>query len=101
MKVITVSASKEYDVKIGSGLLGTLGAETAALCKGRKAAIITDSTVWPLYGDAAKCSLENAGFQTVSYVFPAGEASKNGMVYLEVLNFLAEKMLKAEKTGCN
>ena len=93
MKTITVSASKEYDVKIGGGLLRDLGAETAALCKGRKAAIISDSTVWPLYGEIAKSSLEAAGFETVHYVFPAGEVSKNGAVYLDILNFLAENHL--------
>lgn len=93
MKTITVSASKEYKVKISSGLLRDLGTETVALCKGRKAAIISDSTVWPLYGETAKSSLETAGFETVHYVFSAGEASKNGTVYLDILNFLAENHL--------
>ncbi|MBP3305294.1 MAG: 3-dehydroquinate synthase [Oscillospiraceae bacterium] len=90
MKTITVSASKNYDVKIGAGLLPSLGAETAAVCKVGTAAIISDSTVWPLYGKAAKESLENAGYRVVSYVFPAGEASKCGATYLAILNFLAQ-----------
>ena len=90
MKTITVSASREYRVKIGSGLMSTLGRETTSVCTPGKAAIVSDSTVWPLYGEAAQKSLENAGFEVVSYVFPAGEASKNGDVYLSLLNFLAE-----------
>lgn len=93
MKTITVSASKTYNVKIGDRLLDTLGREAAAVCKPGKAAIISDSNVWPLYGDIAEKSLQSAGFQTVSYVFPAGEASKNGNTYLSILNFLAESQI--------
>jgi 3-dehydroquinate synthase len=90
MKTIHVTASKEYDVKIGAGLLTTLGTEVAAVCKTGTAAIISDSNVWPLYGEIAAKSLANAGFRAVHYVFPAGEASKNGSVYLQLLNVLAE-----------
>ena len=90
MKTITVSASREYEVRIGAGLLASLGAETAAVCKAGTAAIVSDSTVWPLYGSAAEESLTAAGLKTVHYVFPAGEASKNGDNYLSLLNFLVE-----------
>lgn len=90
MKIITVNASKKYDVKIGAGVLPLLGAEIAAVCKIGTAAIISDSNVWPLYGKTAQKSLENAGFRVVSYVFPAGEASKCGTTYLSILSFLAE-----------
>ena len=90
MKTITVSASKAYCVHIGPGLLTGLGKEAAALIKPGKAAILSDSNVWPLYGKIATESLENAGFETVSYVFPAGESSKSGETYLSVLNFLAK-----------
>lgn len=90
MKTIAVSTSKEYEVMIGSGLLLSLGEEAAKVCKTGTAAIISDTNVWPIYGETAKKSLEDAGFQVVNYVFPAGESSKNGNVYLEILNFLAE-----------
>ena len=93
MKTIHVAASGRYDVMIGAGLLGTLGAESLRVCKAEKAAIISDSNVWPLYGESAKASLESAGLKVVHFVFPAGEESKNGSVYLELLNFLAENAL--------
>lgn len=98
MKTITVSASAQYDVHIGAGLLRTVGPEAAKLCKGRAAAIISDSTVWPLYGQTVSTSLSDAGFSVVNYVFPAGESSKNGTVYLDILNFLAEK--EVTRTDC-
>ena len=90
MKTIPISVSRSYPVHIGPGLLTSLGKETAALVKPGKAAIISDTNVWPLYGKLAAESLEKAGFETVSYVFPAGESSKTGETYLSILNFLAE-----------
>lgn len=93
MKTITVSASKEYLVLIGGGLLPQLGTYAAALNTPGKAAIISDSRVWPLYGAAAEASLLAAGFETVHYCFPAGEASKNADTYLSILNFLADHKL--------
>ena len=93
MKTITVQASRTYDVKIGSGLLPSLGTEVRALCKASKAVIVSDSNVFPLHGGAAVKSLEDAGFEVDDFVIPAGEESKNGQVYLELVNFLAEKQL--------
>lgn len=93
MKTVTVTASKTYDVLIGSGILSDLGAETAKLGKAKKIAIVSDNNVWPLYGKTASDSLENAGFSVVSFVFPGGEESKNGNTYLELLNCLAQNQL--------
>lgn len=93
MRTVTVNASKKYDIHIGSGLLTSLGEEAKQLGKAQTVCIVSDSTVYPLYGAAAVNSLENAGFSVISYVFPAGEESKNGMTYLNLLNFLAENKL--------
>ncbi len=93
MRTVTVSTSRNYDIQIGSGLLQTLGQETVKVCKAERVAIISDSTVWALYGQATVDSLQKAGFAVVHYVFPAGESSKNGTTYLEILNFLAENQL--------
>lgn len=93
MKTITVKASRNYDVLIGSGLLPTLGDYAIHLTKAKKAAIISDSNVWPIYGKVAQNSLQQAGIEVCEYVFPAGEESKTGSIYLSVLNFLAENHL--------
>jgi len=93
MKTVTVRASKSYQVRIGSNLYETLGATACQMVNAKKAAIISDSNVWPLYGTAVTASLEAAGFQVQHYVFPGGESSKNGNTYLSILNFLAENHL--------
>ncbi len=93
MNTVTVSASKTYRIHIGGGLLGTLGQEAQKLGSAKKVCIVSESTVFPLYGEIARKSLEGAGFEVVSYVFPAGEENKNGFVFLELLNFLARNKL--------
>ncbi len=93
MKTVTVNASKTYDVKIGSGLIRTLGAEATALGKAESVCIVSDSNVFPLFGEMAQKSLQDAGFAVTSFVFPAGEESKNGQTYLNLLNFLADARL--------
>mgnify|MGYP003305957970 CR=1 FL=1 len=93
MNTVTVNASRTYDILIGSGLLPALGAETAKLGNAKKVCIVSETNVWPLYGTTAQVSLENAGFEVISFVFPAGESSKNGLTFLELLNYLAENKL--------
>ena len=93
MKTVSVQATKSYNVHIGEGLLNHLGEYAAAVHKICKVAVISDTNVWPHYGQTAKNALEKSGFNVINYIFPAGEASKNGTVYLDILNFLAEAQL--------
>ena len=90
MKNITVRASRNYEVLIGHNLLN----ETGNYIKSEKGicrcAIISDSNVFPLYGQQLCSSLSSAGLQSVSFVFSAGEESKNTETYIQILNFLAQ-----------
>lgn len=93
MKTVIVCASKSYDIKIGPGLLAALGQEVKALGKAQKVCVVSESTVFPLYGDMALKSLQKEGICVSSFVFPAGEESKNGQTYLALLNHLADEKL--------
>lgn len=90
MKTITVSASRTYDIRIGHGLLTTLGEAVRDLGKVEKVFLVSDTQVYPLYGGAAEASLKAARYSVSSFVFPAGEESKNGETFLKLLNALAQ-----------
>ena len=93
MNTVTVSASKTYDILIGSGILKELGVQVQSLGKAQKVCLVSETSVFPLWGETALSSLKDAGFDVCSYVFPAGEESKNGENLLKLLNFLAENGL--------
>lgn len=93
MEEIEVRASITYDVRIERGLLSHVGEMSAPLIRGRHAAIVSDSNVWPLYGPGVERSLADAGFTVDHFVFPAGETSKNFSTLGEILTFLAQKEL--------
>lgn len=93
MTTVTVNASKKYHIHIGSGLLASIGEEISKLGKVHSVCIVSDSHVFPLYGNAAVSSIQNAGFRVITYVFPAGEEQKNAGTYLDLINCLAENKL--------
>ncbi len=90
---IPVTASRNYCVKIGSGILPCLASEIHQLTKATRVAVISDSHVWPLYGESVQTILSDSGLEVCSYVFPAGENSKSGDTFLKILNFLAENRI--------
>ena len=74
---LTVNTSKRYTLRIERGALDQLGAYCASLfAPGKKAVVITDTHVAPLYLERVSTSLRNAGFDVTSCAFPAGEPSK-------------------------
>lgn len=93
MKTIHVTASKSYDVLIGSGLMSEVGKHLLTVKAPCKCAIISDSNVWPLYGHTVSESLKSDGFQVEQFVFRAGEASKSTETYIQILNFLAKSRM--------
>lgn len=90
---IRILSSRPYDVAIAPGLLDHLGERAAPLVPGRRAALVCDSVVASLYGQRAQTALEAAGFLVCTYVFPQGEASKNGETYLKILEVLAQNQI--------
>ena len=82
---IRILSSRPYDVAIAPGLLDHLGERAAPL--------VCDSVVASLYGQRTQTALEAAGFLVCTYVFPQGEASKNGETYLKILEVLAQNQI--------
>ena len=77
-QVVHVSlGDRSYDVVIGSSLLGQTGERCAGLGLKGRCAVITDSTVAPLYADLVLSALKDAGFDPTLVTVSAGEASKS------------------------
>lgn len=93
MNTISVKASQNYDVIVGTDILSNIGKYTGQFIHDNKAAIISDSNVFPIYGSVLQNSLLEAGIVSASYVFPAGEESKNIDTYAKILNFLVENQI--------
>ena len=75
MPIVNVTAPEQaerYEIHIGHGLLSH-AAPLLAMCAGRRAMIVTDENVAPLYADALRGQLELAGAQVSLFVLPAGE----------------------------
>ena len=91
VRKVVVKASTEYAILIGRGILKNLGEEVKKRIQPCKAAIITDTTVEKLYAEQAERSLQEAGFTTCRFVYPAGESSKHIGTLSDMLEFLAEE----------
>jgi 3-dehydroquinate synthase len=67
---------RAYDILIGRGLLDAAGARIAPL-GARRAAIVSDETVAPLYADRLIAGLAERGIGSATILVPPGEASKS------------------------
>lgn len=92
MQKVTVNTSTGvYDVVIGRELdFGELLLKVKHACH---LCVVSDDTVFSLYGKKVVKSLENAGFTVDTYSFPHGEENKNIDTVSNILEFCAEKNL--------
>ena len=93
LQTIPVRTVPPYEVVIGPGLLAESGQRLRALLGPCRIAVLTDSTVAPLYLAPVTASLEAAGFSVCAHVIPAGEAHKNLATLGGALEFLAAERL--------
>ena len=93
MRCVEVTAPKQYNIWIGSGLLSQSGAKIAEACGGEMAMLVSDDTVYALYGAVVEQALQEAGYETACFVFPAGERSKTMDTYVSLLAALTEAQL--------
>ncbi len=65
-----------YSVRVGDGVLDTLGARMAELGCGNRTVVVGDSHTLPLYGERVAASLRASGMTVSLAEIPAGEATK-------------------------
>lgn len=88
---VTINTNTPYNVAVAAGVIKNLGEEASRVVKkGAKILIVSDSNVFPLYGKTAEDSLLAAGFKVFTFVFDAGEQSKNLRTINSIYSRLAE-----------
>ena len=88
---IQVKTDRPYAVTIQRGVLDQAGALLAQVKKpGCQVMIVSDSNVFPLYGQRVAASLEGAGFRVSQFVFPAGEEHKQIATVCQMYEALAQ-----------
>ena len=100
-KIIEIEVAlgkRSYPIRIGDGILSGLGKALLPLGFDRKIALISNPTVYALYGDTVLSSLEGAGFSVSVISIPDGEEYKN-LLWAE---FIYGELLKArlERGSC-
>lgn len=89
-KVVTVDTSQGiYEVLIDKGL--NIGECLLAKRKPCHIVLVSDDTVYSLYGEKTVDSLKSAGFMVDTFVFEHGEASKNINVANDIVEFCGKK----------
>lgn len=93
MKKLRVNVGAGYDIFIEKGLLSSCGEFIKNVTDAKKVCVISDTNVFPIYGDKVCQSIEEQGFEVLTYVFEAGEASKTTSTVISMVEFLAQNEL--------
>lgn len=90
MQTIHIQTQTPYDVLIQNQILQRAGEEIQKLAAYEQVIIVTDDIVDPLYGNALRQSLSQAGICFHTFIFPHGERSKKLQTLSELYDFLAD-----------
>jgi 3-dehydroquinate synthase len=95
MQTLTVGlAERSYPIHIGRGLLGNANLLLPHLPH-KRAAVVTNTTVAPLYLEALRALLQSHGVETIPIILPDGEKYKNnetlGLIYDALLTHRCER----------
>ena len=90
------TATQSYPVFVGYGLLEKLGEKIKEAGLSGAVTIISDETVFSLYGSKVEGMLKNAGFAASSFAVPPGEESKNINSAIKIYDFLVEQRVERD-----
>jgi len=85
------AGGSRYPVYIKKGSLASVGGRLAAAAMGARIFIVSDETVWRLYGEAMKASLDAAGVAHYDMAVTPGEQSKSGEACFKLYSSMAQQ----------
>lgn len=86
--------SREYDIHIGKNLLDSADEILKSSVAGKKVCVVSDSNVFPLYGNKTENMIKKAGGEVFSLVVKAGEEAKS----FENLEYLCREIIRHDFT---
>ena len=93
-----ITATNSYPIHVGWGIFDQLGELVQQAGVDGRIYLISDSTVYPLYGARVEASLQDKGFETSSFVVPAGETSKSLETAISVYSWLIDHRVERGDT---
>lgn len=97
-QTLTVAlGDRSYPIHIGTGLISQTDLITPSLPQ-RKVAVITNTTIAPLYLETLTSALKSSGIEIVSIVLPDGEAHKNWETLNRIFDALLENRCERNTT---
>lgn len=98
METVRVNlGERSYDIVIDSGVLSNIGERLKGF-DFSKVVVISNPTVFNLYGDVVINSLKNAGFEPLHVIIPDGEEYKNYNQTYQILTELLKN--KLDRKSC-
>lgn len=82
---------RSYNIAIGGGMLGEIGKALEKFEFSRRLALVSNPTVYGLYGKVVSDSIRSSGFEVTDIIIPDGEEYKN----LAWVEKIYEELLKA------
>jgi 3-dehydroquinate synthase len=82
---------RSYQITLGAGILDTIGPLCREVGLSGTAAVVSNTTVAPLYYDRVRASLEGAGYRVLLVELPDGEGYKNSAT----LNLIYDALVDA------
>ena len=96
LRVRVTAPKTDYEIKIGAGLIATAG-EHLRVALGpapRRAAVISNSRVFNLFGDPLVRALHSSRFDASVWLMKEGESHKSMRSYEEAITFLSKEGLE-------
>jgi 3-dehydroquinate synthase len=91
-------AEHAYEISIATGNLDRLGAKCRALQLGQKVMVVSNPTVFALYGDRAMAALQQADFEVSHCILPDGERYKTLDSIAQIYDLALEHGLERSST---
>ncbi len=91
--ILKINTNEPYGVMIEKGLINKIGPIVANLAtKGTKVMIVSDSNVFPIFGERVMKSIESSGLIAKRFIFEAGEQSKTLFTVRNIYSALTKHM---------